>query len=95
MKNSKVKVIEEYTEYDENGDCYNGATITRYESPKRKDKTIIPRGSKTMHQKGAFGWRPPTGNGVSSIYNSEHNRKGRGKQDQLANSKIDIQKRNW
>ncbi len=36
LRKSKYKAEEEYTEYDENGDCYNGATITRYEMKKIK-----------------------------------------------------------
>ena len=36
LRKSKYKAEEEYTEYDEKGDCYDGATITRYEMKKIK-----------------------------------------------------------
>ena len=36
LRKSKYKVEEEYTEYDEKGDCYDGATITRYEMKQPK-----------------------------------------------------------
>jgi hypothetical protein len=86
MKRKNQKIEKEYKE--------NGIKITRYETPKRKDETIIQRGSKTMHQKGAFGWRPPTGNGVSSIYFSEHERKPRNGGEAKSNGKL-TDKRAW
>ena len=36
LRKSKYKAEEEYTEYDEKGDCYDGATITRYEMKQPK-----------------------------------------------------------
>ena len=36
VRKSKYKAEEEYIEYDKNGDCYDGATITRYEMKQPK-----------------------------------------------------------
>ena len=36
LRKSKYKAEEEYIENDEKGDCYDGATITRYEMKQPK-----------------------------------------------------------
>lgn len=86
------KMIKEYSEKIDGKEII----IKRFESKKSSKKTIIPRGSKTMHQKGSFGWKEPTGReGVSSIYHSNHFRDGAQKKDAMSNGPINIQTRNW
>ena len=55
----------------------NDIKITRIPEKKRKNNTVIKSSSRIQHQKGSFGWRAPYTTGVSSIYNSEYNRKSR------------------
>jgi len=71
----------------------NGIKITRIAPIKNTVKTFIRTSSRIQHQKGSFGSRPPTGNGVSSIYQSIYNRVPRNGSEGKTISKV--VKRAW
>ena len=85
-----MKILSEYTEKMDGKEV----KITRYVEKKRK-KIVKKSSSRIQHQKGAFGWREPRGNGVSSIYFSDYNRVPRNGEECKSNGKINPQTRAW
>jgi hypothetical protein len=85
-----MKILSEYTEKMDGKEV----KVTRYVEKKRK-KSVVKSSSRIQHQKGAFGWREPRGNGVSSIYFSDYNRVPRNGEECKSNGKINPQTRAW
>tara|TARA_Y100000782_G_C9977492_1_gene178660 strand:+ start:233 stop:484 length:252 start_codon:yes stop_codon:yes gene_type:complete len=72
----------------------NGIKITRIPEKKRKNNTVIKSSSRIQHQKGSFGSREPSGNGVSKIYDSIYDRKSRNGKEGKINTKA-TENRAW
>ena len=85
-----MKVLNEYSEKMDGKEV----KITRYDEKKRK-KSGVKSSSRIQHQKGAFGWSEPRGNGVSSIYFSDYNRVPRNGEECKSNGKCNPQTRAW
>ena len=89
-KEFQMKVLNEYSEKMDGKEV----KITRYDEKKRK-KPVVKSSSRIQHQKGAFGWSEPRGNGVSSIYFSDYYRVPRNGEEGKSNGKLNPQTRAW